>query len=144
SRAPLIIGAVLLAGGGLAFGGWQLYQSRQVASPTQPADAPAAATPTTVGAVADPTPDPTGDPTPDRAPVDAAEVVAIAATDAGPAPTDAPAAVAVAGDTLTIASTPPGARVYVDGADTGVTPLELPASPDRHTIALLLPGHELY
>jgi hypothetical protein len=48
------------------------------------------------------------------------------------------------GDSLSIASTPPGARVFLDGADAGVTPLKLPASPDRHTIALLLAGHELY
>jgi hypothetical protein len=55
-----------------------------------------------------------------------------------------PAAGSAASDSLAIASTPPGARVYLDGADSGVTPLKLPASPDRHTMALLLAGHELY
>ena len=50
----------------------------------------------------------------------------------------------VTGDTLAIASTPAGAHVFLDGADTGTTPVKLPGSPDRHTIALLLAGHELY
>jgi hypothetical protein len=48
------------------------------------------------------------------------------------------------GDTLSVASTPAGARVFLDGADTGATPVKLPGSPDRHTISLLLAGHELY
>jgi hypothetical protein len=43
-----------------------------------------------------------------------------------------------------ITSTPPGARVYLDGADAGVTPLKLPGTPDRHNLALMLAGHELY
>jgi hypothetical protein len=47
-------------------------------------------------------------------------------------------------DSLSIVSTPPGARVFINGSDAGVTPLKLPGSTDRHTIALLLPGHELY
>ena len=80
-------------------------------------------------------------------PVDAARAATIPA-DAGAAPRDASAAVALAptapGDTLKIASTPPGARVFLDGSDTGATPLSLPGSPDRHTIALLLAGHDLY
>ena len=64
--------------------------------------------------------------------------VATAIIDSGPlSPT-------AGGDTLSIASTPSGARVFLDGADTGATPLKLPGSPDRHTIALLLAGHELY
>jgi serine/threonine protein kinase len=55
-----------------------------------------------------------------------------------------PGASSATGDTLAIASTPPGARVFLDGSDTGTTPLKLPGSPDRHTIAVLLAGHELY
>ena len=47
-------------------------------------------------------------------------------------------------ESLAIASTPPGARVFLDGADAGVTPLKLPGSPDRHNVALVLAGHELY
>ena len=45
---------------------------------------------------------------------------------------------------LTIASTPAGARVYFDGADSGVTPLKLPGTPDKHTVAVFSAGHELY
>ena len=91
------------------------------------------------------------------APPDAARVAAAppdaraAPGDARPAPGDAaqvaavPSAVPSApGDSLAIASTPPGARVFLGGADVGVTPLELPGSPDRHNIALVLAGHELY
>ncbi len=51
---------------------------------------------------------------------------------------------AASGDALTITSRPAGARVFLNGSDAGVTPLKLPGTPDRHTIALLLPGHELY
>jgi len=96
-------------------------------------------------------------------PVDAARVAApgvvvvadAARTAAGPADAGAPRpdpmhaaikplAPTAPGDTLSIASSPPGARVFLDGSDTGATPLALPGSPDRHTIALLLPGHDLY
>jgi hypothetical protein len=34
--------------------------------------------------------------------------------------------------------------VFLDGSDAGVTPLHLPSSPDRHNLALLLAGHDLY
>ena len=47
-------------------------------------------------------------------------------------------------DMLQIASTPRGARVFIDGADQGLTPVKLPGSADRHTMALLLAGHDLY
>jgi hypothetical protein len=49
-----------------------------------------------------------------------------------------------ASDSLQITSTPQGARVYIDGSDQGVTPLKLSGSADHHTMALFLPGHELY
>jgi serine/threonine protein kinase len=77
---------------------------------------------------------------------DAPKVAALT-PDAGAPPSDAAAALAVSptsGDTLSIASTPPGARVFLDGSDHGATPAKLPGSPDRHNIALLLAGHELY
>ena len=79
------------------------------------------------------------------APVDAAAAPPADAKVAAVTP-DAAVAVVPSGnsDQLTVTSTPAGARVYLDGADTGVTPLKLPGSPDRHTIALLLAGHELY
>ncbi len=76
--------------------------------------------------------------------------VAVAPADASTPPGDArqtavtPTVPSAPGDKLSIVSTPPGARVFLDGADKGATPLQLPGSPDRHTIALLLAGHELY
>jgi serine/threonine protein kinase len=47
-------------------------------------------------------------------------------------------------DALQIASTPSGARVFLDGADQGVTPLKLQGTADRHNLSLLLSGYELY
>ncbi len=49
-----------------------------------------------------------------------------------------------ASDSLQITSTPAGARVFIDGADQGTTPVKLAGSADRHTVALLLAGHDLY
>ncbi len=47
-------------------------------------------------------------------------------------------------DALQITSMPPGARVFIDGADQGITPVKLAGTSDRHTMALLLAGHDLY
>lgn len=46
---------------------------------------------------------------------------------------------------VSLSSEPPGASVYVDGADTGfVTPCEIALSRgDRHRIELMLPGYEV-
>ncbi|MBK9034677.1 MAG: protein kinase [Myxococcales bacterium] len=87
------------------------------------------------------------------APVDGA-VIALAppppdAAAAAPPP-DAAAADAAAGvppppsDKVVITSTPPGAMVYLDGADQGVTPLTLAATADEHALAVFAPGHDLY
>jgi len=80
---------------------------------------------------------------------EAAADAAVAKTAA--APVDAGAAVAVAPrqpggptDALLIESTPAGAHVYVDGADQGVTPARIAPSADRHSIALVLSGFDLY
>ncbi|MEJ7603251.1 MAG: PEGA domain-containing protein, partial [Kofleriaceae bacterium] len=53
-------------------------------------------------------------------------------------------ATATPSDSLVVTSKPAGARVFLDGADMGVTPLKQPGTADRHTLAIMLPGHELY
>ena len=47
-------------------------------------------------------------------------------------------------DQFEVTSTPPGARVFLDGAEIGKSPLKQPGSADRHTLAVLLPDHALY
>jgi serine/threonine protein kinase len=86
----------------------------------------------------------------DAGPVPDTGVAAVApvpgtAPAAGPSPapvsgTEAPGAT----DALAITSTPPGARVYLDGAEQGKTPLTVPGSADRHSLAMVLPGYELH
>jgi serine/threonine-protein kinase len=82
--------------------------------------------------------------------VDAAAVVATAPVDAAAvaaAPVDAGKQVATAAgtsDALEISSAPNGAHVYLDGADQGKTPVKLPGTADRHNVALLMAGHDLY
>jgi hypothetical protein len=49
----------------------------------------------------------------------------------------------VASDGLTIISKPAGARVYIDGAEQGQTPLKMPGPADHHTAVLFLAGHDL-
>jgi len=44
---------------------------------------------------------------------------------------------------LVIASEPAGAEVFIDGAAKGKTPLELPASGEKHKLALFLSGYKL-
>lgn len=45
---------------------------------------------------------------------------------------------------LEISTTPPGARLYLDGTDMGTTPVTLDGTGDRHSIALVLPEHAPY
>jgi PEGA domain len=47
-------------------------------------------------------------------------------------------------DTVSIVSTPPGATVFLDGAEQGKTPLTLPTARDKHTIAVVKSGFDLY
>jgi serine/threonine protein kinase len=84
-------------------------------------------------------------------PVDATAKVATAPVDATAPPADAAEQVATttptpagSSDSLEINSKPRGARVFIDGADQGTTPVKLAGSTDRHTLAVLLPGHDLY
>jgi len=156
SKLPLILGLVILGGGGAAIAAWQLMKSEttttNAGSGSNPVvakiPADASATPADAAAVKPVV----ADAAVATAPIDAAQV-ASAPVDAAAPPVDAKAATppvdagarpTASGDQLAVSSTPAGARVYLDGSDTGVTPLKLPGSPDRHTIALLLPGHELY
>jgi serine/threonine protein kinase len=84
--------------------------------------------------------------------VDAEPIVAIAVLPDAPSaspPPDAdtapmPAQPGTVTNDLLLESTPSGGRVFVDGADQGVTPLKLPGSTDRHSIAITLPNHDLY
>lgn len=68
--------------------------------------------------------------------------VAVAPRDAAPTPT--PTKAASDDKALVIESSPAGARVYLDGADQGVTPVKLAGSADHHSVALVLPNHDLY
>ncbi len=71
----------------------------------------------------------------------AADAATAAATAADAATATDPGPVAEA-DGLLIESVPAGARVYIDGAEQGLTPVQLPAA-DRHSAVLFLAGHEL-
>jgi serine/threonine-protein kinase len=161
SKLPLILTLVAFGGAGAAVGAWQLMKSDGSTPSTGSGSNPVVTAPADAAQVASATPDAaaadagtakTADagtkPAIDAAvvaspPVDAATPPADAKTAAPPI--DAGAATPTGtSDQLAISSTPAGARVYLDGSDTGVTPVKLPGSPDRHTIALLLPGHELY
>lgn len=159
SKLPLLIGGLLVAAGGAGVVIWQLLKTDGgttdaggsgggTAVATSPPDAAAAKTTPDAAQVASAKPDAAEAKTP---PVDAAEAKAppVDAAQVAKAPPDAataqtPTSNGGPSDQLVITSTPAGARVYIDGSDAGATPLKREGSPDRHTIALLLPGHDLY
>jgi hypothetical protein len=78
-----------------------------------------------------------------EAKVDAAVVVA-AKPDAGTPTSVDTVKPTQTSDKLEIKSKPAGARVFIDGADQGTTPVKLAGSADRHTMVLLAPGYDLY
>jgi serine/threonine protein kinase len=149
SRLPWVLFTVLLLGG-IGAAGWFAYikmnqhktSSNVVKMGSGSAIAAAPADAAEVVAV--------GSSAPEVAPADAAVVANVA--DAAPPsikPPPAPADAAVAtpagtSDSLQITSTPPGAHLYLNGADQGPTPVKLPGTADRHNVALLLAGHDLY
>jgi hypothetical protein len=45
---------------------------------------------------------------------------------------------------VTITSNPCGATIYLDGIQTGRTPMRFPVPPGRYTLILLAPGHQMY
>ncbi len=154
---PWIVGGILGLGA-LAFIIWQVMdvisdEGMPTPKPKTPKN-PIVAGAADAGAIEDPktTPDATivASATPDAGAkgivVDAAPAAAdatvTATIDAG-AKIDTPIATGPS-DKLVIASTPKGAHVYLDGAEVGLTPQTLAGSNDRHNIALLLPGHDLY
>lgn len=160
-RRMLWIAVGMVGAAVVAIGGWQIYEMATAPSgapPTggirvtkSPSDAALAVAPDAAASVVAAAPD-AGEVVA-AAPADA-QVVATA-PDAPPAPGDASQTVAVAptpgpgsgsgtADMLSISSTPPGARVFLDGSDAGTTPIKRPGSPDRHNIAVLLAGHDLY
>jgi serine/threonine protein kinase len=157
----MLLGVVIVLGSGVGayavFGGFS-----EPGSLAQPDAGQLAAVPTAEvagdGGEARPTGDAGGAATPSTA--DAGGAVAAAgdagatkppAVDASAATTPAPVEPAPASgarppepaDGLVITSEPSGARVYIDGADQGQTPLRLPSASDRHTAVLFLAGHDL-
>jgi len=157
SKAPLIAVVVLLVGGG-GFAGWyaltqmnkkeapKVAAAKRDAGPAvKKAEADAAvvavATPDAAAQVVKPAA------TPDAAIAVAASDAAVVAVAAPDAAVDKPPEVVKptgTSDKLEIKSKPAGARVFIDGADQGVTPLKLNGSADRHTMVVLAPGHDLH
>jgi hypothetical protein len=136
SRWPtgLLLGAVLLAGGYLAYD--PMAGSSAPVTPDAPARVVAAPVDAGTRAVTVTVAD-SGTVTVTVTTADSGTVVS-AVPDAAP-----PAAPAKMDGKLVIASAPAGAEVFLDGAAKGRTPVELPASGDKHKLALFLPGHKL-
>ncbi len=156
NKAPVLIASVLgvLAAGAGAYVAYDILGTKD--APTTP-DATQVAVKTPDAAVAIERPDAADvkPPADAAAPIDTAVAVvadaaapvdtAIAVVDAASsAPADAAQLEPAPSDGLVVTSKPSGARIYLDGADSGVTPFKLPGTPDKHTIVLFAPGHELY
>ena len=151
-KSPLpivVLGLVLLAGLGAA--GWYLFgkqdetkvaaNDKGSAIAKTPADAAIAKSTADAAVIAMTTTDAKVE---QAAPADAA-VVASATPDAAADKAEVtPTKPTGSSDKLEIKSKPSGARVFIDGADQGTTPLKLPGSADRHTMVVLMPGHDLY
>lgn|GEM_PF-1448066 len=153
SRWPLLVGALVVLGAG---GGIVVWQVQRTSRAPVVIDGSAMRSPklgsSAVGSSAVVTTTPT-DALTDAATGSAVAAgsnngskgsAAVAGVGSGADNNARPVATPASSDSLAIASTPGGARVFIDGADQGVTPVKLSGSADRHTMALLLPGHELY
>ena len=154
SKLPLIaIGAVLVVGAGI--GGWYVLSQmnkepdkKVAAAKTDAGSSAIKKVEADAAVVATATPDAAAEVKPPPVTADAA-VVATATPDAAvqQANNDKPPDVVKptgSSDKLEIKSKPAGARVFIDGADQGVTPLKLAGSADRHTMVVLAPGHDLH
>jgi serine/threonine-protein kinase len=152
---------IVVVGGGVATVLWQPWQAKATDGlAAAPRDAPLV-TSAEPGAPVDATPAPGRD----------AAAIAAATRDAGPGPTSARPAdagaptIADAGappiadaaapplprandqrpdDSFAISSTPTGAAVFLDGAEQGKTPLTITAAADKHTLAIVKPGFDLF
>jgi serine/threonine protein kinase len=162
ARWPIVVGVLVVLGAGAGIVAWQLQPPNAPnAAPGVPAPGSAkveATGPITSDAAGSVSTRTTGSATRSNAGSAVAAGSSATATPANPAlgaGSDAKPLGAGSGakpvvastassDALAIASTPGGARVFIDGAEQGVTPVKLSGSSDRHTMALMLPGHELY
>jgi hypothetical protein len=74
----------------------------------------------------------------------AAAPPAAAAAPAAAAPAAAAPAAAPAAGALEVVTTPPGARLFIDGRERGRTPATVPLAPGPHKVALLRDGSRLW
>jgi hypothetical protein len=160
SKLPMVLLTLLLLGG-LGAGGYYVYTTQfakkdtEVAAngsgsaktvvPKTTSDA-AVVTPAKTVDAAEAVPTATPDAAAPTATPDAATQVATTTPDAGSEGDTNPnvAKPTASSDQLQITSAPAGARVFIDGSDQGTTPVKIPGSTDRHSLAVFSPGHDLY